>query len=308
MFNKILVATDLLENCDPVVLVAAEIAEQHKGMLHLLHILESGYSGEYRNFVKDFKTGEELVSNEKYEAMVKEQIENVYIWILKDPENYEIRIRPGFPWEEILRWARKKGPELIVLGPHSGIAEAKGVKRVSGMVGSTVEGVITHERCPVMIVNRYIPRERLQFKKIMICIDFSKSCKSALEFAIKVGKEYGARLFLLHVFSVPTSSQPSRDKMKNEMVALKQQMEDLCKEISEEKIEHECATWEGTQPSIEILKFARDKDIDLIVMGSHTKENDEKWYVGSAVQQVSSRSVCPVTVVTDSKALRKLTE
>jgi len=305
MFNKILVATDLLENCDPAVLVAAKIAEQHKGMLHVLHILESGYSGEYRNFVKDFKTGEELVSNEKYEAIVKEQIKSMYIWILKDPENYEIRIRPGLPWEEILRWARKKGPELIVLGPHSGRAEVKGVKR--GMFGSTVEGVITHERCPVMIVNRYIPKERLKFKNIMICIDFSESCKSALEFAIKVGKEYGARLFLLHIFTVPTSSQPSRDEIENKMIALKQQMEDLFKEISG-KIEHECTAWEGTQPSIEILKFARDKDIDLIAMGSHTKQKDKKWSIGSAVQQVSLKSVCPVTVVTDPKVLLKLTE
>jgi len=307
MFNKILVATDLLENCDPVVLVAAKIVEQHKGMLHVLHVLESGYSGEYRNFVKNFKTGEELVSNEKYEAMVKEQIESVYVWILKDPENYEIRISQGLPWEEILRWARKKGPELIVLGPHSGRAEAKGVTRGTGMVGSTVEGVITHERCPVMIVNRYIPKARLQFKKIMICIDFSESCKSALEFAIKVSKEYGASLFLLHIFTVPTSPQPPKDEIKNKMVPLKQQMEDLCKEIPGE-IEHECVACEGTQPYVEILKFARDRDIELIAMGSHTKQDGKKWYVGSAVQQVSLRSVCPVTVVTDPKVLRKLTE
>ena len=307
MFNKILVATDLLENCDPVVLVAAEIADQHKGMLHLIHILESGYSAQYRNVVKDFKTGEELVSNEEYETMVKEQIKSTYIWVLKDPEHYEIRIRPGFPWEEILRWARKKEPELIVLGPHSGRAKAKGVTRVSSMVGSTVEGVITHERCPVMIVNRYIPRERLQFKKIMICVDFSESCKSVLEFAIKVSKEYGARLLLLHIFTVPTSSQPSRDEMKNKTVAFTEQMEGMCAKIPGE-IEHECTALEGTQPSVEILKFARDKDIDLIAMGSHTKQNGEKWYVGSAVQQVSSKSVCPVTVVTDPKVLRKLTE
>nr|MBL0731261.1 universal stress protein [Desulfobacterales bacterium] len=52
----------------------------------------------------------------------------------------------------------------------------------------------------------------------------------------------------------------------------------------------------------------RDNDIDLIAMGSHTKENGEKWSVGSAVQQVSVKSVCPVTVVTDPKVLQKLTD
>ncbi len=307
MFNKVLTATDLLESCDSVVLVAAEIAERHKGMLYVLHVLESGHSGQYRSFVKDFKTGEELLSNEKYEAMVKKHIEGICVGVLKDPGSYETRVRPGYPWTEILRWARKKGAELIVIGPHSGRAEAKGVTRVSGMVGSTVEGVITHERCPVMIVNRFIPRERLNFKKIMVCIDFSESCKSALEFAIKVGRKYGARLFLFHTFAVPTSPRYSQDELESEIDALKQKMEDFCKEIPG-GIDSEYAVWEGAQPHVEILKFARDKDIDLIAMGSHTKQKGEKWYVGSAVEQVSSRSVCPVTVVTDPKVLRKLKE
>ncbi|MCP3895391.1 MAG: universal stress protein [Bacteroides sp.] len=45
------------------------------------------------------------------------------------------------------------------------------------------------------------------------------------------------------------------------------------------------------------------KDIDLIVIGSHTKEKSGKWYAGSAVERVSLRSICPVIVVTDPKAL-----
>ena len=50
-------------------------------------------------------------------------------------------------------------------------------------------------------------------------------------------------------------------------------------------------------------QYAEQNDVDLIVMGSHTKEKSGKWYVGSAVEQVSLRSICPVIVVTDPKAL-----
>jgi nucleotide-binding universal stress UspA family protein len=46
-----------------------------------------------------------------------------------------------------------------------------------------------------------------------------------------------------------------------------------------------------------------EKDADLIVMGSHTKEKGGKWYFSSAVERVSYRSICPVVVVTDPKVL-----
>lgn len=307
MFKKVLVATDLLRSCDAVVLVAGHIAEQHDGKLYVLHVLESAYSGKYRHFVKDFRTGEELVSNEKYEAIVKEQIERACVGSLKDPANYKMRIRPGFPWQEILRWARKEGADLIVLGPPSTRAETKGVTRISGVVGSTVEGVITHERCPVMIVNRLIAKERLRFKNIMVCVDFSKSCKCALDFGVKVAQKYGARISLFHTFAAPTSLQYPQDELENDIVALRQKMEEFSKEIPT-GIEHEYAVWEGTLPYIEILKFARDKDVDLIAMGSHSKEKGDKWYVGSAVEQVGSRAMCPVAVLTDPKVLWKMEE
>ena len=83
------------------------------------------------------------------------------------------------------------------------------------------------------------------------------------------------------------------------------ELKTLCKKIPN-GIEHEYKVWEGTLPYLEIIKYARENDIDLIAMGSHTKEKGEKWYVGSAVEQVSSRSMCPVAVVTDPKALLKM--
>jgi hypothetical protein len=56
-------------------------------------------------------------------------------------------------------------------------------------------------------------------------------------------------------------------------------------------------------PHLEILKYAAENNIDLIIMGSHTKEKPGKWYPGSAVERVSYRVACPVVVVTDPGAL-----
>ena len=305
MYKNILVATDMLAVCDTAVLTAAEIAKQNDAKLYILHVLESAYSGKYRQFVKHFKTGEEIVSGEEYEEAVKEELDKTCGEALKPYSNYEIKVTAGFPWEITLRWARKKGADLIVLGPHSGRAEEKGVARVSGTIGSTVEGVVMHERCPVMIVNRRIPAERLKFKKVMVCIDYSKSCEFALQFATKVAQNHGSKLFMFHMLPVSPSPKYPQAEFEAELGTSEKTLEEFSKEIPE-SIEREYGVWEGTAPYLEILKYAREKDADLIVMGSHTRDKGEKWYVGSAVEQVSSRSICPVAVVTDPKVLLRM--
>ena len=50
---------------------------------------------------------------------------------------------------------------------------------------------------------------------------------------------------------------------------------------------------------MEVLKYSRDKQADLIVMAHHAREIDpEKAVLGSTVEQVVLRSACPVASVT----------
>jgi nucleotide-binding universal stress UspA family protein len=290
---------------DAAVLTAAEIAQQDDAKLYILHVLESAYSGKYRHFVKHFETGKEIVSGAEYEEAVKEKLDKTYGEALKPFRNYQIKVTAGFPWEQILKWARRTGADLIVLGPHSGRAEAKGVARTSGTIGSTLQGVIMHERCPVMIINRPILKDRIAFDNVMVCIDFSESCKYLLQLAIKVAQKHASKLFIFHMFIVPASPIYPQGELELEVYGLEQELKTLCKNIPH-GIEYEYKVWQGTLPHLGILQYARDKDVDIIAMGSHTKEKGEKWYVGSAVEQVSSRAVCPVAVVTDPKALWKM--
>jgi nucleotide-binding universal stress UspA family protein len=301
MFNKILVATDMLEACDAAVLAALELAEKNNGKLYILHVLESA-STIYRQFVKHFKTGEEILSNKAYQETVRAEIEKKCAGAFKPYGNYEIKITAGFPWEEILKWARENRVDLIVLGPHSNRAEEKGTLRASGPIGSTIEGVIKRERRPVMIVNRILPKERLKFKKVMMSTDFSMSCGQALRFAITFAQKHDSKLFIFHMLPVPPSPEYSQADYEIELQALKKKLATLC-EDTPNGTDCEYGAWGGALPHLEIQKYAEQHDVDLIVMGSHTKEKEGKWYVGSAVERVSLSSICPVIVVTDPKAL-----
>ena len=301
MFKRLLVATELVDFCDAPVLTALKIAEQNDAQLSILHVLESETTKD-RRFVKHFRTGEEIITSTEYEETVKKEIHKSCAGILESDVHYTINVTPGFPWEEILRLARKERSDLIVLGPHTGLANELGVVRISGKIGSTVQQVIMHERCPVMIANRSIPEEKLRFKKILVGTDFSESCKDALLFAIKLARKHDSKVFIFHMAPVPPCSQYSQADYDKDINRLKEKLDEFCRVIPAE-IEHDFNVWGGALTHLEILKCAGKQDADLIVMGSHTKVKGGKWYVGSAVERVSYRSVCPVIVVTDPKVL-----
>jgi nucleotide-binding universal stress UspA family protein len=297
MFKNILSATDLVETRDAPVTAAFEIAALNNSRLHILHVLESA-SASNRQRVKHFKSGQELESNPLYEKQVWAAIRHTYADRLSNHPHCEISVSTGYPYEEILTRGRSIGTDLIVIGPHSSRARQKGVLRVKGKVGSTAEGVILNECCPVMIVNQDLAPEKLQFKKMILGMDFSDSCLAAFRFALKMASVYGSKIFAYNMLPVPPSNRYTQASYRADLNAAQQRLAAVCREIPAQ-IEAECKVWGGVHPHLEILKYAAAKDADTIVMGSHTKDKDGKWYVGSAVERVSFRATCPVIVITE---------
>jgi nucleotide-binding universal stress UspA family protein len=195
MFKKVLVATDILENHDPVVLNALEFAKKNEASLYILHVLESFYSGHHREFVIDFRNGKEVVATAEYREAIKEILDKAYSDFLKPYGSYEIKVTAGYPYMEILKWAREKDIDLIITGPHSRRAEERGVARTTDRMGSTVQAVVMRARCPVMIINKFVPKEKFDFKKVIVCQDFSESCRYACEFALKLAQKYNTKLY-----------------------------------------------------------------------------------------------------------------
>ncbi|MGD9731928.1 MAG: universal stress protein [Desulfamplus sp.] len=305
MFKKILAATDILTLRDAPVLSAAKIAAQNNAELLIIHTLESAHS-DNRNIVKDFRTWKDIENSPEYEQLVKDEIEKLYSDILLSDSckiACNIKVSAGFPWEEIIKYARESQPDLIVLGPHSKRAEEKGVVRVAGKIGSTVQNVISKENCPVMVISREIPDQSAGFKRILVGIDYSVSCESALSFAAKISKEYGSKIVIFHMIPVLPYPKYSKENYESDLKNSTKRLKDFCGKYLD-KIEQEYQIWGGGSAHLEILKCAKDNNIDLIVMGSHTKEESGKWYAGSAVERVSYRSECGVIVVTDPEVIQ----
>ena len=108
---------------------------------------------------------------------------------------------------------------------------------------------------------------------------------------------------------VPPPPVYSQTEYEADVLKTKQRLKREFRNKIPETIKTEIETWGGVYPDMEILKSAQQNDLDLIVMGSHTKLKgklqESRWYVGSAVQRVSAKSVCPVVVITDPNVLEK---
>ena len=300
MFNRIVTATDMITTADASVQSAVRMARQHGARLYLLHVLESA-STDDRRLVHHFETGAEMIADADYEEYIRLSLENTY----KDDLSgisYEVKVAAGFPWEEILRWANQIDTDLIVLGPHSTRAEEKGVVRVAGRVGSTVENVVTRETCPVMVVNRPANKNQMRFQRVLVAVDFSRSCECAVGFAAKLARRYDSRLFAFHMIPVPPFPKYTRNDYTADAAHATKRLETFYENYMNDT-DHRYLVRAGALPHLEILNCAVEQNIDLIIMGSHTKEKAGKWYPGSAVERVGYRADCPVIVVTDPGVL-----
>jgi nucleotide-binding universal stress UspA family protein len=298
MFEKILFATTASPTCDNAAKVAFDLELKWDAKLIVLHVLGVPTRG-YSPFVTDARTGESEAIDPDYIEWVKEEMRNTYADLLKDSENSELVAAVGVPHREILRLARQEDVNLIIMGAHTR-QEDKGASRYRSVVGSTMQKVAKSARCPVVIISRPCTTCWKLFSNIVFGTDFSKASASAFLFAYQLAKQVGAKLHLFHALDINANAagqirgqeeieeriKTARKKIENEYVRKMKGFDNYSVEI-----------WEGT-PYVEILKFAREKTADLIVMAHHTREIDpELALLGSTVEQVVLRSACPVASV-----------
>jgi nucleotide-binding universal stress UspA family protein len=257
----------------------------------ILYVLESA-DVEHRNCVQDSKTGQNIDATSEYKDMVRKQLDTIYAEIFQSHIDYEVKVAKGLPWEEIIRWSNDVNADVMVLGSHSGRAEEK----EAGKVGSTAAAVMDRGYCPVMIVNPSVVNTKMTFKNIMIGIDFSVACECALCFAVKLAQRNHAKLFVFHMMPVPSLPSYAKIDYEADVRFSRTKLEAFCHSFID-GTNHEYHISGGRHPHLEILGYAEKKDVDLIVMGSHTGIKAGQFRAGSCVENVSIGSDCPVIVV-----------
>jgi len=301
MFTSILAATDRVTGRDPVVISAARMASALGASWSIVHVLASASLDNHER-VLHFCTGQTVDATARYRSEIGRQLRHAYSDLFAWSTPSEIRIATGIPWKEIDRQASLLAADLIIMGPHAGDRDKDNLLRVRGRIGSTVKGVITRQRCPVLMINQHPCRPKPAFKRLLVGLDFSASCESALGFAGDLARFYQAHIDLFHMLPIPPYPKYTRDDYDADRDSALDKMA-LFSQPHLGGVSHSFHCWGGAIPYQELCKCAANCHTDAIVIGSHTKENQGKWYAGSTVEKMGLRTTSPIFVLTHSSTL-----
>ncbi len=143
-------------------------------------------------------------------------------------------------------------------------------------------------------------------KKILVCTDFSENSRQARETAADYAQAFGARIAILHVINSSRLGFPAFETAVNVEEVLKvvtDSVEKGFRTLVDEykKIDVGVTTHSRVGvPANEIVRFAEEESVDLIVMGTHGWTGFKHLVLGSTAENVVRTAKCPVLTVKSS--------
>jgi nucleotide-binding universal stress UspA family protein len=141
---------------------------------------------------------------------------------------------------------------------------------------------------------------------ILAAIDLGESSKHALSEAKELAARYGARLHLLCVVQDPSALPWAPDASTEMLMTLaagmqrdaRAHLDRVMPPHDRERLQAEVIVRVGRRPSTEILAYAADKHVDVIVIGKGDRGSSETAVeTGSVAEAVVRGATCPVLVV-----------
>jgi len=143
----------------------------------------------------------------------------------------------------------------------------------------------------------------MQINTILFPTDFSQGARAAMDYALSLARDYKARLIMLYVIQdisiaewyVPSSLSVT-DMMEEMEKSASREMEKWAAEAAEKAKDIEKVVVHGV-PFVEIIRTAKEKKVDLIVIGTHGRTGIDHMLFGSTAEKVVRKSPCPVLTV-----------
>ena len=142
----------------------------------------------------------------------------------------------------------------------------------------------------------------ITLKQILVPTDFSETSEVAAKYARALAQAFGADLHLMHVLENPYASYDplSFTPPINFFEELEAQTRDRLMRV--------LADWEPLHPHvdvvttrgstfIEIIHYAKEHNIDLIVLGTHGRGPIAHMLMGSVAEKIVRKAPCPVLTV-----------
>ena len=286
--QKIICAIDISTFTGTIHSYSAALCKKYHATLLLVHVtIDVNALLEHNETALDMESLQK--SNTRY---AHERLEDLATKM--DVKN-EIFIRQGTPADEISRLALEQDADMVITNTHG----RSGFKRL--LIGSVTEKLMKTLHCPLLALHS--PEHdvesqtdpEMELKKILVGCDFSPDSKLAFDYGLNLAQEFQADLYLAHVIkpafskSAPQVSKELRDRLEGQLEGM---VPDACREWCNAQT----AVLDG-EPYLALMEYAREQDIDIIVLGIRGHTLLEKLLVGSTTDRLIRQASFPVLAV-----------
>jgi nucleotide-binding universal stress UspA family protein len=142
----------------------------------------------------------------------------------------------------------------------------------------------------------------IALKRILVPIDFSETSEAALGHAVPLASAFSASMYVLHVVR-RMLAETGKSEAWRPPLSLSEKDQGGVQEELRKLLERQTPTVQAQalvkvgSPFLEIVRCAKEMDIDLIVMGTHGRGPVAHMLIGSVAERVVRTAPCPVLTV-----------
>ncbi len=186
--ETILFPVDFSDHCKAIALAVSAMAKRFDAEVTLFHALDMP-SGAY----SDWQAFLNLVD---VPAVHRHEVRRLDHYLIDEMAGVRARrvVAEGPAAKTIVEYARERGMDLITM-PTRGLSEFRSL-----LLGAVTERVLHDAVCPVWTeahVAEHAPPP-LAYHSILCAVDLSPASANVMRWAVRMAKEYGAKLQMLH--------------------------------------------------------------------------------------------------------------
>ena len=145
----------------------------------------------------------------------------------------------------------------------------------------------------------------IAIRNILVATDFSAPSEAALVYGRNFARTFLANLHVLHVVDDVasrvvdlTGAMPNLGQLQMELEAdAQQRLHAFLTDDDRQSLKVRAATATSASPAQAILNYAKEAEIDLLIIGTHGRTGMARLFMGSVAQQVVRLAPCPVLTV-----------
>jgi nucleotide-binding universal stress UspA family protein len=140
---------------------------------------------------------------------------------------------------------------------------------------------------------------RLVLKNFLFLTDFSEPSELAIPFAVSLAREYEAKLYALHVLTAVPLAHASPESAATAIAGVEEgaqaEMQRLDSQLA--GVTHETIMVRGDSVWFSIDKMVAEREIDLVILGTHGRTGAMKLLLGSVAEEIFRRATIPVLTI-----------